>query len=87
MNGRLDQSFPVSAGILFGLGLGGCSDGDQDRDGVCRRPQAEGSRLRASSDQRKLCSDSPVPRHIIQTVRMAARRRPEQLISVTYNIT
>jgi uncharacterized membrane protein len=27
MDGRADQSFPVSAGILFGLGLGGFFDG------------------------------------------------------------
>jgi hypothetical protein len=36
---------------------------DQNRDGVGRRPQAEASRLRAGSGQRKLCSDGPVARH------------------------
>jgi hypothetical protein len=36
---------------------------DQNRDGGGRRPQAEASRLRAGSDQRKLCSDGPFARY------------------------
>src|SRR5918995_1051813 len=36
---------------------------DQNRDGADRRSQAEASRLRAGSDQRKLCFDRPFARY------------------------
>jgi hypothetical protein len=36
---------------------------DQDPDGADRWPQAEASRLRADSDQRKLCADGSFAPH------------------------